>query len=40
LGFKDKVKQNPDDLLANDIIEPVAGVGTAWMGSLVIALKM
>jgi len=33
------VKQELDDLLANDIIEPAAGVGTTWVSPLVVVLK-
>jgi len=39
LGFKDKVKQKLDDLLANGIVEPIAGVGTTWASPLVVVLK-
>lgn len=38
-GYREKVKQNLDNLLANDIIEPVEGVGTSWVSPLVCVMK-
>ena len=38
-GFRGKVKAKLQELLDNDIVEPVAGVGTTWVSPLVCILQ-
>ena len=39
LGLCSKVKAKLDELLANDIIEPVVGVSTSWVSPLVVVVQ-
>jgi len=38
-GYRDKIKAKLQELVGNDIVEPISGIGTTWVSPLVCVLQ-